>query len=245
MDDTGSTDTPCTSSTDDRSRHRPGSRKSTGVTYSRRAYLSAGLATATTLLAGCSAGADDEGWQLPQNTNSSMVSEMDPAVIGRENGSDPARITVYTDFLCPDCARWNQRVVHALRQELIKPGRAVLYHRDFPLPVDEDLSWPASYAGRTVLAEGGVDAFWEFTADLYGQQDSVTSLRDLISIATSYGPGRGTVRRRINKQIYYPVVREDRRLGKENGVDGTPTVFVNDKMVNDPSADKIIEIILD
>jgi len=211
---------------------------SSAAPLTRRGALASASAFLAGGIAGCAA-LNDSSWDLPETTKPEMVTEMDRPKIGGGEGGDPTRIAVYSDFFCPHCATWNRRVLHPVRQELIEPGRAVLVHHDFPIPVDERLSWPTAYAARAVLAEAGEEFFWGFTRNVYRKQDSIDSLDAVVDLAEDQGADPETVRDRINRQIYYPVVRDDRRTGKDRGVDGTPTVLVGGDEVDEPTVENI------
>lgn len=222
--------TDCTSDGEAASSAAPLTRR--GALASASAFLAGGIA-------GCAA-LNDSSWDLPETTKPEMVTEMDRPKIGGGDGTAPTRISVFSDFLCPDCATWHHRVLHPVSQELIEPGQAVLVHYDFPLPVDERFSWPVAYAARAVLDDAGEDFFWGFAQYVYEKQDTIDSLDVVVDMAEDQGADPESVGERINNQTYYPVVRDDKRAGKDMGVDGTPTVLVGGDEVDEPTVENII-----
>lgn len=231
---------------------------------SRRRLLAAGTGLAAAL-AGCAAASSDSSWDLPDSTDSSMVREMQPGIIG-EVSEGAAKIDVFSDLFCPHCARWNRRSLHVLREEVIDPGAAYLVHRDYPLPVDERLSWPAAYAARKVLDTGGSAPMWAFIDAFYRRQDDLSSVGEIATLAGQHatanegnseaantaakadtarsdGTNADAVREAIDSQTYYPVVDADRREAADRGVEGTPAVFVAGDRIADPSPSAVIEAV--
>lgn len=172
---------------------------------------------------------------VPETT----VESLDTPVGG--NPDADVTVTAYEDFACPHCRDYSLDVVPKLFEEFAAPGKIRYERRDFPLPVDETWSWAAANAARAVQATVGVDAFWEYVDLLYENQDRYSYDR-VAELAGQVDADGETVRTAARAGVYRPVIQADRERGRNRGVTGTPTVFVNDRHV-DQSYEKLREAI--
>jgi len=140
-------------------------------------------------------------------------------------------VAVYEDFACPHCKTFNEDVLPRLRSEYIDPEEIRYEHRDFPIPVDETVSWQAPSAARAVQATVGDGAFFEYADLLFANQNSLGP-DTYASLASGVDADGETVRTAAGERRYDPTVRADRERGIDAGVRGTPTAFVNGQQVD-------------
>lgn len=147
-------------------------------------------------------------------------------------GNPDASVTVavYEDFACPHCKTFDEEVLPQLWSEYIEPGEIRYEHRDFPIPVDETVSWQAPSAARAVQATAGDDAFFEYADLLFANQASLGP-DTYASLAGEVDADGETVRNAAVERRYDPAVRAARQRGIDAGVKGTPTAFVNGQQV--------------
>lgn len=153
-----------------------------------------------------------------------------PAPVAGDPDAD-VTVAVLEDFACPHCKTFNEDVYPDIRSEYIDPGTIRYEHHDFPIPVDESVSWEAPNAARTVQANLGDEAFFEYANLLFANQNSLG--RDTYaSLASEVGADGETVRRGAVRRRYNETVGTDRERGIEMGVRGTPAAFVNGEQVS-------------
>lgn len=181
----------------------------------RRRVLAAG-AVALGGVAGCLGGGDgsaDGERQLPHP----VAGDSDAGVT----------VAVFEDFACPHCRRFNERIVPDLWSEYVEPGRVAYVHYDFPIPVDETVSWQAPSAARSVQAQADASTFFAYAARLFANQSRLGP-STYAELARAVGVDGGRTREAATDGTYRPTIVADRAAGRERGVDGTPTVFVGE-----------------
>lgn len=203
----------------------------------RRRLLKTGAGALALGLAGCSSGnggggTDTEGGDGDGNDGGGGDATPADALGAPVAGSADASVTVmsFEDYGCPHCARYNERVYPKVESEFISSGDIRYEHRDFPLPVT---SWsrPMAYAARSVQAQAGHNAFYEFSKGAFAKQDQHSE--SLVkSLASDAGADGGQTVSDMNAKAYKSVVDADKQKGKDMGVRGTPTVFVGDTQVS-------------
>jgi protein-disulfide isomerase len=123
-------------------------------------------------------------------------------------------------------------------------------HIDFPLPADEDRSVPYANAARAVQAATGTDTdpageFFEYkSAVMSADGPDDDDLAELAESEVDLDPD--IVRDALEDGTYYPTLAADWDRGDNNGVDRTPTVFVDGETVEDPlDAGEVLSMVED
>lgn len=138
----------------------------------------------------------------------------------------PVTVAVFVDFACPHCREFDRNVVPKLRTNYVEPGKVVLEHHDFPLPVDETASWRAPSAARSVLGRTDSATFFEYADGLFANQASLGP-ELYADLAAEVDVDADAVRSAATEERYRDAVAADREEGVDRGVGGTPTVFVD------------------
>jgi protein-disulfide isomerase len=198
---------------------------------SRRALLSASGAAAATALAGCSGGESGGG------IDPESIDDGSRPALGDE--SAPVTVTVFQDFSCPHCRTFEQQVSPAIISEHVDTGDVRYLHADFPIPVDEQWSYAIASAAHAVFEEAGNDAFWPFKDEIYTHQGSY-SLDVVESVADGIADVGAAARDAAANGTYRDRIEADRERGSQWGVEGTPTVFVDDEQV---ASDEVLSAI--
>ena len=113
-----------------------------------------------------------------------------------------------------------------LYKEYVKDGTLRIEWRDFPYRGQESVN--AAVAARAAQAQG---RFWEYHDLLYDSQFSGYSDENLIALAERAGLDTRRFERDYENARYEPSVRADFQKGLNAGVNGTPTFFINGKML--------------
>ena len=207
---------------------------------SRRALLAAsGLTLAT--LAGCSGGTGGESTDTSgdggtttaeggagRETATPRTDRLSAPVAGDPDAD--VTVAVYEDFACPHCGTFNEEVYPTIRSEYVDSDRIRYEHHDFPIPVDETVSWQAPNAARAVQATVGDEAFYEYADLLFANQGSLEP-NAYAALAEEVGADSSTVKTAAVDRVYDVTIEADRERGIEAGVRGTPTAFVNGEEV--------------
>jgi protein-disulfide isomerase len=157
-------------------------------------------------------------------------------VNGPEKGPENAPVTIveFSDLECPSC-KAAQPTIDKLLEET--PNARFIF-QNFPLEQLHPWAFKAAtYAdcvGRT-----NKDAFWKFVADTYANQQDISpesadeKLKDL---ATKSGVDGAAIATCAAQPATAERVRHSMELGKSLEITGTPTLFINGRMVASVSA---------
>ncbi|MCJ7478700.1 MAG: DsbA family protein [Candidatus Nanohaloarchaeota archaeon QJJ-7] len=149
------------------------------------------------------------------------------------NSSAPVRVTLFEDFECPACRSFDQSVTSRLKSEYVDSGEVKIVWKDFPLTYAGDMhpwSDEAAVAMECVFREGGNDAFWNVKDKVFANQDdlSESNVQDrIVSWAGEEGVAGSDIETCMQDSDAESEVRSDFNEGRNVGVEGTPTVFVN------------------
>ena len=156
--------------------------------------------------------------------------QRDGRVLG--NTTAPVVITAWEDFQCPVCKAANSSVLQTIIQEYVDTGKAQLQYRYFSFLGDESVR--AAEAAEAASAQG---KFWEYHDALFNYQGAENSgaFSDdrLIQLAQLVGLNIDQFKQALDSNEYEDVVKAELQEGKDRGVTGTPTFFVNGEKVND------------
>ncbi|MDH6313554.1 protein-disulfide isomerase [Parabacteroides sp. PFB2-10] len=141
-------------------------------------------------------------------------------VLGHLNA--PVVLIEYADFQCPYC----KRAYHILREaKRIMGDRLAIVFRHFPL---QELHANAVHAAIAAETAGGQGKFWEMHDALFEHQDCLEDIC-LIEYAGKIGLDVKRFEKRFGEDPYFHKVNRDYESGLHNGVDSTPTFFLNGK----------------
>lgn len=202
---------------------------------SRRAVLALGVGTIGSL-AGCSV--PFLGGPDPPDCTGDQITDLPAPVSGPAEA--PVTVAIYTDFDCPHCRDFFLEAYPDVRDR-IPADAAQFVHHDFPIPVSE-WSYPVASAARAVQNSRSEAAFWEFSQQAY-QHESEYSTAVLERSAQETGTDPETVRHAAEELPYCQLLKREREKGGDRGVEGTPTVFVDDQKLEAPSADELTDAI--
>ena len=134
--------------------------------------------------------------------------------------SAPVTLVEYGDFECPACAQASH-VVNLLLAHFGERLRFVFRH--FPL---RQVHPHAELAAEAAEAAGAQNRFWQLHALLFANQRHLDA-RSLVSHAERAGLELHRFDQEMGHHLYLPRVREQSQSGRESGVRGTPTFYVN------------------
>jgi protein-disulfide isomerase len=137
----------------------------------------------------------------------------------------PVTIVEFQDFHCPFCVR----VQPTLTQLAARYGdRVKLVYRDFPIDSLHPQARNAHEAARCANAQG---KFWAYHDALYSKQRKAAA-EDFKAIARDVDLEMETFELCLNARTYRSAVQKDIDEGTRVGVVGTPTFFINGRMIS-------------
>lgn len=208
--------------------------------YTRRTYLKAGAFGVAGVTGLYIVGGFGGGGPSTPDCETAPPADLNAPTLGDSN-SGPT-VTEYSDFSCPHCREFALSVMPTIRQQYIRPGTITYHHYDFPIPVD-DWSRRAASAAREVQRRAGDAAFVRYATALYRHQNDYSydlfgTLAEQVDVASQ------PVRRAARNQAYCRLLNENIQKGREQGVEGTPTIFVDGKKLEAPSAKQLTDAIV-
>lgn len=142
----------------------------------------------------------------------------------RGSNEAPVTLTVFSDFQCPGC-RSIEPVLDAVREA--NGENLNLVFRQYPLT---SIHPQAFQAAEAALCAGDQGQFWPMHASLFADQRRLNRA-DLDQRAETLGLDRAAFTACLDAGDKKKVVEDDMRLGRELGISGTPTIFVNGRPV--------------
>lgn len=158
-------------------------------------------------------------------------------------GSRDADIFVieYSDVECPFCKTYHDETLSRLKADYQGNDRVAFVFRHFPLdaPFTRELHPGATekaIASECISSIAGDDKFFSFIAGLFADSSSNGMTGEalevkLVELATSIGVDASAFKSCYAKNDGTPVAA-DFQNGSEGGVQGTPTVFLQDARTN-------------
>lgn len=167
-------------------------------------------------------------------------------------GTKDATVTVveFSDFQCPHCAR-----AALTLPELVHTygGKVRLVHKNFPLdsacnPHMKAAAHPfacvAAKTGRCVHQKKGDEAFYAYANEVFSNQSKISDAF-LKSAAAKQGLEGAELEACVQDYATHQAVVEEAEEGKAAGVQGTPTIYVNGRLVEYGVMPKIMKRVLD
>ncbi len=166
------------------------------------------------------------GWRPPPDTTPKNI----PVGASFTSGAEKPVLTIveFSDLECHFCAQ----VVPVL-DSLVKsyPNQVRLVFKNFPLSMHAN----ARAAAAAAMAAGKQGRFYEYRSALAPRY---RELSDEVFLAVAQEIGLDMARFEADRQLTPEIERlldEDMELGRELGVDGTPTLFVNGRLAESRS----------
>jgi protein-disulfide isomerase len=161
-------------------------------------------------------------------------------------GRADAQVTIdlYEDFQCPACRRWGETTFRSLLDNELRSGSAKLVFHDFAFIGPESLT--AARAGQAAARQG---RFWDMWATIYANQGPENSGALGASRLTEMARGLGLDVNRFTTDIAIgvsgPAVDASNAAARELGVNSTPTIAVNGRLMIGATYDEIAAAVAD
>jgi len=163
-------------------------------------------------------------------------------------GDGDVTIEVYEDMGCPVCREFQADVFPVLEGEVLDTGEATYQHRDFVVGAADESAELAN-AARAVQDETHTDD--DPNGDFFEYKTAVMRSDDwnddrLGRMAQSFDILPERITNALEDETFYPTLVADWERGEAAGVEGTPTVVVDDEIVDDSmDPDAIVDAVDD
>lgn len=170
--------------------------------------------------------------------------KLEKGVNGIAKGPAKAPVTIveFTDLQCPHCKDTAPKIDELLAQE---PNARFVF-QNFPLPSHDWAAKAAAYADCVGRANN--DAFWKFVQKTFSEQANITESsadEKLKAIATESGVNADQIAACSTKPDTEARVEASLELGKSVGVNGTPTLFINGRMITGGAPVEVLKKIVE
>jgi len=133
-------------------------------------------------------------------------------------------IVVFSDFECPHCAKAAQALA---RLVLEYPEHIAVVYKNYPLSIHRT----AELAARAGFAAARQEKFWAMHDTLFSAQGTPLDRDRILTMALGLGLDVDAFEKDMASPEATKTIEADHRLGGELGVDGTPTLFVNGRIL--------------
>ncbi|MFJ5964572.1 DsbA family protein [Bacillus sp. NPDC093026] len=174
------------------------------------------------------------------NNNSQQAQTVDskPSIEGQPIMGDKnatVQIVEFGDYKCPSCKAFEKDIFPKLKADYIDNGDVSFSFINFPLPVHGKGTVLAALASEEVWKEDP-DNFWKFHESVYAAQPdseaewvTPAKLTELAKKTTKINTDK--LKENLSKKTYQPQLNTDDQLVNQLKVNATPTVFINNKQV--------------
>jgi len=172
------------------------------------------------------------------------------ASLDKSKGAADAPVVVmeYGDFQCPACRQFTVDAKRRLEDDYVSKGQVRFVFRNFAF-----LGAESQWAAEAAECANDQGRFWDYYDKIFKEQNGEnvgTFVKEnLKRFAADLSLDTGQFNACLDSGKYTDKVRQETREGQLAGVRGTPTIFVNDKLINKASnyvvLQKAIEALLD
>lgn len=165
-----------------------------------------------------------------------------PNANGQTIGDPSAKVTidVFEDFQCPACKQFSEQVEPLIIQNLVDTGKAKYVFHNYPF-IDGDSTasgGESDQAANAVMCANEQGKFWDMKSIMFtnwnGENQGGLSNARLEAMAKSIGLNMTDFNNCFDANTYKNDIQADFDLGKQMGVQGTPSVFVNGVRAGQP-----------
>lgn len=160
-----------------------------------------------------------------------------PLVDGRAMGdlNAPVTIEVYEDFQCPACKTFSEQIEPQVIDAYVDTGDVYYIYRHFPFIDDRAPRNESDQAANASMCARDENRFWDFHDMLFanwnGENQGAFSDKRLLAFAEALGLDMESFNQCFEANPNKDEIDADLLSGRDSGVTGTPSVFVNGRML--------------
>ncbi len=142
------------------------------------------------------------------------------------NPNAPVVITEWSDFQCPACRIYALSREPALEQQYLNTGQVRFVYRNYAFLGPESV-----WAAEAAEAAADQGKYWEYRSLLWqrqrGENLGTFRIANLKAFAAELGLNQATFNATLDNQVYEAEVLAEKKEGDAQGINATPTIFVN------------------
>jgi len=148
-------------------------------------------------------------------------------------GSNAAEVVIvdFSDYQCPFCKKFYTKIYPEMKKDYINTGKIKYVFRDYPLTVHKE----AIAAAMAANCAGDQGRYWEMHDKLFENQTNWNKAENinelLIGYAKELGINSTLFSQCMESDKYLEEIQKDKEEGISYGVFGTPTLFLNGKIL--------------
>lgn len=168
--------------------------------------------------------------------------KVDPALLAQTKAEGyligkpdaPVQLAEFGDFECPQCALFAAVTEPDVRKRLVDSGLVAYRYYDFPLTEIHKNTMAASHAAACANAQG---KFWEMHDRLFAGQNEWNGIatsspeKFMAQYAAEIGLDTKAFQGCYDSQQFALQIAANRAEGDRRRINGTPTFFLNDRML--------------
>lgn len=167
--------------------------------------------------------------------------DIESAVFGAP--SSKVQLTIFADYECPSCIYFEKTIGEELFEKYVKTNKITATYKNFPLTQHKNAERDA-LAALCSLSQG---KYWDFSKEMYALEDQKKSEKvtdaERISIATRVGIDSTVFTQCLNEGWYMKQIAREKKEGEAMGLQGTPSVYLNGKIMKFGSKEEFFAII--
>ncbi len=143
-------------------------------------------------------------------------------------GEEDAELTmvIYDDFECPFCVRFEQKAWLKIKENYIDTGKAKFYYKHFPLGFHSH----AQIAAEASECAHDQGKFWEMHDKIFENQKDMSE-ENLKAWAEEFELNMDEFNTCLDTHKYAEKVKKSMAEGQKVGVQGTPSILIEDELV--------------
>jgi protein-disulfide isomerase len=144
------------------------------------------------------------------------------------------KIDVFEDFKCIACKGYTETVEPEVIQNLVATGDAYYIFHQYPFLDDASAVKDSDRSANAAMCAAEQNRFWDYKSMLFANFNHIPnefSNKRLMAFAEELNLDMDGFNACFNENRYQDVINEDLGLGEQWRVTGTPSVYVNGKIV--------------
>lgn len=191
--------------------------------------------------------ATNPGGDFVQITPLAYNATMQGTTMGDPNAK--VKIEIFEDFQCSACKTYTEYIEPDVVRQLVEPGTVYYVFHHMPFEDDSSTEKGSDQAANASECAAEQNRFWDYHTLLYANQTGIVgqfSDARLRAFAKSLGLDMSQFDACYAENRYLSKIEQDTALSNSMGVKGTPSVFVNGKIVSPgrvPTIDQIVQAV--
>lgn len=199
------------------------------------------LAVSVLTLASCTSGQSGSP-ASPSSRVATVSKEIESPVIGAKDAK--VVVKIFSDYQCPACQRFHSLIEGKLRAEYADTGKLAIEYKNYPLPQHQNAEGDG-LAAMCALPQG---KFLEFSDKMYvlegAKMNADVTDAERVEVAKFAGvPNLAEFETCLKEGWYLDRIAKDMKDGDRLGLDHTPSIYVNDKIVDFKSVEEFFAIV--